>query len=342
MKATIRITLLFCLLNFSIHAHYRVLGIGSYVWDYIQPVDERFLEAVYLPKRGWKDLDWAAFSEVLALSRSQAEPTLMTGGSVANTIKGLASLGIPSALTGNVGYDRRGDILIYEMEKCGITPLVTRSNTPTAHVISLVTPDGERSFCTFIDSEKETCEEDILPQYFKGVDLVHIEGYLIPNRGVVEKAARLAMEQGATVSYDIGNQNIGEKYRERLWGLLNSYIDVLFMDVDEAYALTHLDPEHACRFLSNFCHVAVVKIGEKGCYVASGKDFIHQPAIPTTVVDSTGGGDLFASGFLYGYLHGESLERCALFGNLMGSAAIENFGGEIPPARLSEIVQAMK
>lgn len=318
------------------------MGIGSYVWDYIQPVDEAFLEAIYLPKKGSKEMNWQSFSEVLALAQFQPEATLMTGGSAANTMKGLASLGVSTALLGNVGLDRSGDALIYEMEKNGIIPLVTRTHTPTAHIASLVTPDGVRSFCTFVEAQRETSEGDLCPSYFEGVNLVHIEGYLLPNDAVIEKAARLAKEQGAVVSYDIGNKFLSERYRERIWAFLNEFVDIVFVDAEEAYALCRLPPERACQFLSHFCNIAVVKVDESGCFVSSGKEHVYQEGIPITVVDTTGGGDLFASGFLFGYLQGASLERCALFGSLMGSAAIENFGGEIPPARLDEIVQAMK
>ena len=332
--------LLFCLLS-NLRAEHRVLGVGSYIWDYIQPVDDDFLDALYLSKRDELELDWHSFCEILSLARFQPAPSFLTGGSVANTIKGLSALGASCGLTGNAGLDQSGDQLLKALQKCGIETYATRSPTPTAHVICLVTSDGERSFCSFVQSCRETVEADLLPQYFENRDLVHIEGYLIPNQCVIERAAQLAKNSGATVTFDIGNSQLGERYRERLWAFLSEYVDILFVDIDEAYALTHLPPAEACKFLSNFCKIAVVKVEAEGCYVSSGDQHLHQAAIPTTVVDSTGAGDLFASGFIYGYLEGSSLEQCALFGNLMGSAAIERYGGEIPKYRLNEIVQAM-
>jgi len=317
------------------------LGVGSYAWDYIQPVDDAFLNALQLPKKGWRDMNWHSFCEVLALARLQENPTVLTGGCVANTVKGLAALGVCCALTGNVGLDRCGDEILEALQKSGIETLATRSETPTAHIIVLVTPDGERSFCSFVQSERETVESDLLPEYFEKRDLVHIEGYLIENQCVVEKAAELAKSHGAKVSYDIGNQQFGDKYRERLWAFLAEFVDILFLDIDEAYALTHMAPAQASQFLSHFCDIVVVKVGAEGCYVSSKGQHFHQAAIPTTVVDGTGAGDLFASGFLYGYLEGATLEQCALYANLMGSAAVERYGAEIPQSRLSEIVMAM-
>ncbi len=334
--------MLFCLLGSAEAAEHRVLGVGSFVWDYIQPVDDAFLESLYLPKKGWRDMDWHSFCEVIERARLQSTPTILTGGSVANTLKGLSALGAACALTGHAGLDKRGDQIIETLQKSGIEIYATRSETPTAHIVSLVTPDGERSFCAFIQSAKETNEADLLPHYFEDRDLVHIEGYLLPNHCLVEQAAQLAKSRGITVSYDIGNSLLGERYRERLWAFFSEYVDILFVDIDEAFALTHLPPREACQFLSHFCHIAVVKVSDEGCYVSSGKQHIHQPAIPTTVVDSTGAGDLFAAGFLFGYLEDASLEQCALYGNLMGSAAVERYGSEIPANRFKEIISAMQ
>lgn len=318
-----------------------MLGVGSYAWDYIQPVEESFLDALYIRKNGWQDMDWHTFSEVLALARFQSPPTILTGGAVANTIKGLSALGASCALIGNVGLDRPGEEILKAHQKAGIETFATRSSTPTSHIISLVTPDGARSFCAFVQSERETKESDLLDKYFKGRELVHISGYLLTNQCVIEKAAALAKEHGALVSFDLCNQQLGERYRERLWAFLAEYVDILFVDRDESFSLTHLPPDRACEFLSNFCHVAVVKAGGEGCFVSSGDDHRHQEAIPTTIVDSTGAGALFASGFLYGYLEGASIEQCAFFGNLMGSAAIERYGAEIPPMRLGEILATL-
>ena len=331
--------MLFCL---QLHADHHVLGIGSYVWDYIQPVDDEFLDALYMEKKGHLDLDWHSFCDVLSLAESYPKPMMITGGSIANTIKGLAALGIDCALTGKAGRDKTGDLLLEALSNAGITPFATRTNTPTSQIISLVTPDGERSFCTFVQSSYEIEESDLLPKYFQNQDLVYIEGYLIPNSCVVEKAARLGKEYGALVAYDIGSKDLGERYRERLWGLLRDYIDILFVDSDESYSLTHLPPAESARLLGDLCKVAVVKVGEEGCYVCSNGKVFHKPAIPTKVVDATGAGDLFAAGFLYSYLEDAALEKCALFGNLMGSAAVERFGGEVPKERLGEIVATLK
>lgn len=321
---------------------HRVVGVGSYVWDHIQPVEESFLDAIQLPKRGWRSTDWHTFCEVQRLTRTQPKQRQLTGGSVANTIKGLSALGATCSLIGNVGLDPSGDELLKIMDQLGIITQATRSETPTSHILSLVTPDGARSFCAFVQSELETKESDLLPEYFEKCDLVHIEGYLIPNQCVIEKAAELAKRYEATVSYDIGNSQLGERYRERLWAFLSHYVDILFVDLDESFALTHLPPKSAAEFLSYLCPVAVVKAGADGCYAASKGKLVHQPAIPTTIVDTTGAGDLFASGFLFSFLEGGSLEECALFGNLMGSAAIETYGAEIPQARLQEIAATLR
>ncbi|MFN0064710.1 MAG: adenosine kinase [Chlamydiales bacterium] len=321
---------------------YRVLGIGSYSWDYIQPVSDQLLETIYLQKKDWRSVTWKEFSEMLTLFQCYPEPTIKTGGSTANTMKGLAAFGISAALTGNVGLDKRGDELIFAMESAGVIPLVTRTSTPTSQIACLITPDGERSFCSFVEAESEITCNDLHPSYFEKTDLVHIEGYLLRNHCVVDYAMQLAQKNGALVSYDLCCTQLGEKYRERLWALLAEYVDIFFCDSDEAYSLTHLPPKEACVFLKNFCPIVVVKIGADGCWVASREKFFHCPAIPANSVDTTGAGDLFASGFLYGVLEGYSLEEAAYFGSVCGSAVVEQPGGEIPENRWTEIVKLIQ
>lgn len=330
---------LFCL---PLQAEHRVLGVGTIGWDYIQQVNDHFFDTFYLPPGGWKEMDCHSFFTVLNAAMTQYNPKLVSGGSVTNTIKGLAALGVVCSLTGNVGEDECGDRLLDILEKSGVEVFATRSPTPTSHVISLINSRGERSFCGFVQSERETQERDLLAQYFKDRDLVHIEGYLLPNHCVVEKAAALAKAAGATISYHVGGSYLSERYRERLWAFLSHYVDILIVDRDEAYGLTHLPPDKASQFLSYFCKIAVVKAGEKGCYVSSKNIHLHRPAIPTTVVDETCAGDFFAAGFLYGFLEGASLEQCALFGNLMGSAVIECKGSNIPHPRFHEMKTALR
>lgn len=307
--------------------------------DYIQVVDDSFLQRLALSKGGWMECDSQDFNQVLNQAEKFKPPLMMPGGSACNTMKGLAALGVPTAITGCVGNDSVGNMVLSTIEKLGITPLFKRCHRSTSQVASLVTPDGERTFCVFVETEKEISSKDLKPSFFQGVDIVHVEGYRLPNDIYVETAMKMAKDAGALVTFDLCNPVYAEKYRERIYGLLNEYVDILFLDRDEAYALTHFEPERACDFLKNYCNLAIVKVGSEGCWIGENGAVTHYPTTPKQMTDSTGAGDLFAAGFLYGILNHEPLANCVQYAHLLGGTVIENFGAEIPNEMWADLRQ---
>ncbi len=329
----IRQLLLFCmfLFPFSLEA-YQVLGIGCPTVDIVQPVEEELLHQLHLRKNGWHDYDASRFATILAAARPFCPPIVVpASGSICNTMKGLSALGISTAVTGRVGNDQMGERITESIRSFGITPLFTRTDTPSVQIACLVTPNGERTFCACSAAEKELSANDLFYPQFQSTSLVHIEGFTLPYGSYVENAMIFAKRAGALVSFDVGPY--GVKFRERLFALLTQYVDIAFLDEDEAYQLTLLPPERACDFLRNFCKIVVIKVGGEGCWVGSKEGIFHQPAIPAKVVDTTGAGDLFAAAFLYGVLKEASLQDCARFGNFAGNAAVQQYGGELPQAK---------
>ncbi len=318
---------LYLLLTLSLRAaEPAILGLGSPCIDYILSVEEDDLERLNLQKGGWHELQVTAFNELV---ESYSDKLMFTGDCAANTIKGLASLGMSCALTGNVGKDNLGSYVKKIFGELHVKTLFTETDLATAQVACLVTPDGERSFFACIAAQKEIADSDLKADYFEGIKLVHIEGYRLTNGVYIEKAMEMARKSGAKISLDLANAAIVKKYRERLLALIEEYTDILFLNEKEAYNLTRLPPEESAIFLKNFCPLVVVKVEDKGCWIASKEGLFHSPAIDTVVIDKTGAGDLFDSAFLYGYLNGYSLKTCAWFGNLAGSAAVQKFGAEL-------------
>jgi sugar/nucleoside kinase (ribokinase family) len=311
---------------------YQVLGLGSPCIDYIIPVQEEDLIHLNLKKGGQLEIEKQALVELIDLFQ---EKMVFTGNCTANTIKGLASLGIPCALTGHIGNDPLGDRIKKDFTQLKVATLFSEASA-TAQIACLITPDGERSFYAFIQPEREISESALKKEYFEGVELVHMEGFRLYNETYMEKSMQLAQEAGAKISLDLANAALVETFRERILALLTD-TDIVFANEDEAYALTHLPPKQAAIFLKNFCSIAVVKVGNQGCWVAFDRTLFHAPAVATTVVDTTGAGDLFASAFLYGYLHNYSPRTCARFGNLAGGAAVELYGAELPLTKWKEI-----
>ncbi len=310
--------------------------------DYIQSVDETCLRRLAVSKGGWKECDLHTFTQALATDTTYKPPLMISGGPACNTMKGLAALGIQTAITGNLGLDHMGDLVLDVIKKSGITPLCTRGNTVTAQIVSLVTSDGERAFCVYNESEKKITAKDLKKSYFEGVDIVHVEGYRLMNGSYVETAMEMAKEAGALITFDLCNPTYGEKYRDRIYGILNEYVDVLFLERDEAYALTHFDPEKACDFLKNYCDLTIIKVGAEGCWIGQKGEVSHYAAIPTEVVDSTGSGDLFASGFIYGLLNKAPLLQCVQLGLLLSSAVVQQYGAEIQEDKWPSLREKVK
>ncbi len=315
---------------------YRVLGVGAACIDLLLPVSEEFLsQQVPGAKGGSQPIDSEQFN--LIVSKSGVTPTLATGGSCANTIKGLASLGEKCAFLSHVGSDPLGKHFAHYMEKLGVVNLFYRSKEPTARVLCLITPDGQRTMRYCMGSSEEIPLHFLNLDYFKGVTLVHIDAYSFRNGNLVKQVMQLAKKAGAKISIDLSSFEIVQDYHHTLMELLPQFVDIVFANRDETKALLGLDPFEGCLKLHTMCPIAIVLLGPAGCFVSYQGRLLHSPAYPAQLVDSTGAGDLFACGFLYDYLHGYSIAQCARLGNRLGGAIIEYRGAELPLEKWKEV-----
>lgn len=310
---------------------YRILGIGAACVDLLIPISEDFLRHVPGKKGGAQAISIEEFNHILA--QSHIPPSIAAGGSCANAIKGLANLGETCALFSHIGSDAFGEHLAHYMAELGIVELFSKSPLPTQRVLCLITPDGQRTmrFCTgCID---EMSESFLSPAYFEGIQLAHLDAYTLRNGNLTRQAMRFAKQAGAMVSLDLSSFEVIRDYHAPLMELLSNYVDIVFANRDEVKALLGLNPIESCLKLQEICSIAVVLLGNEGCLVGHQGQFFHCPAFPAKLVDSTGAGDLFGSGFLYGYLQGYPLTHCATLGNRLGGAVIEMQGADIPPEK---------
>ena len=308
---------------------FEILGIGAPVLDHLIKISDEYLATIPGEKHGTETVDHTTMMDII--QKSHAEPIYITGGSCANAIKGLANLGWKCGVVGKIGNDSAGQIVKNHMQALGITTLYQKSNTPTAQVLCLITPDGKRTLRSYLGASKEMSPEELDPESFKGVKLVHIEGYTLLTNTLTQKAMELAKEAGASVSFDLGSFELVETYRDRIIELLKTYVDIVFGNADETGALTHLGPEQGCDFLKNLCNIAVVMMAKDGCWVGHEKVKIRCHGFPIEhPLDSTGAGDLFASGFLHGYLSGQPLDKCAEYGSRIAAEVVKVIGAEVP------------
>jgi sugar/nucleoside kinase (ribokinase family) len=289
----------------------------------MQLVDKNFIDLV-LSKTG-------------ALNKVQA-----SGGSAANTIHGLAALGIDSAYIGKVGSDDLGNFFTGDLQSNRIKPFLTKSKTETGVATTLITPDSERTFGTFLGAAVELDTSDLNLDYFTWYQHFHIEGYLVLNKTLVEEALKMAKARNMTVSLDLASYNIVEANLDFLKEMVTKYIDIVFANEEEAKVFTGKAPEKALDDIAAMCNIAVVKIGKNGSLIKQGNDIYRVGAIPASVIDTTGAGDLFAAGFLYGHVKGLSLDKCGHIGALLAGKVIEVMGAKINDSIWDNIKSGVK
>lgn len=304
----------------------KILGVGTPIIDHILKVKHPF---PYGEKGGMKQVDEDTFKKIV--ERTGSDDIKIAGGSCCNTIRGLANLGHPCALTGKIGRDEAGGYLTQFLENVGIAFYPLHSHIPTAQVAALIDENGERTFRCLLNAALEMKADDLKSDFFEGMDLVHVEGYLLLCPGVVKRSMELAKDAEALVSFDLSSFEIVNQNKDEILFLLEEYVDIVFANELEITALTGKSSEEGCAVLKDLCQVGVALIGAKGCFVGRGSEVVHCPAFPVNEpLDTTGAGDLFASGFLHGFLKGCSLEECARIGALLGSEVVQILGAELP------------
>lgn len=320
---------------------YTVLGIGGPILDIILKISEDYLsEAVPGTKGGMQAIS-ADTMETL-LKGSGSKPTISLGGSARNTLEGLSRFGQQCALLGMIGEDELGKEYEKLLRDHGIHPMLLKSHSPTARVLALITPDGERTMRTVQGASIEIRGSNLKPTFFEGMKLVHLEGYTLFNEDLTETAMHYAKKAGAKVSFDCASFEIVRRFKDKITYLLENYIDVFFANELESRALTGLAEEESCQFIADRAEVGVVLMGRRGCYAKRGTAQGFFPAYPVDPLDTTGAGDLFSSGFLHAYLMGYSLPICCHYGAIAGRAVVQVMGTKIPHPMWLEIFEEIK
>lgn len=321
-------------------AAYDILGVGAPFVDYIIEISEEELAKLPGEKGGMVIVDHKVLTSILSLAGTVPVP--IPGGSGANTIRGLANFGNRCALIGKIGSDSAGKTFLDSLQRLNVTSLLLHSPTPSPQAVCLITPDGERTMRSFLGSCQEMTADDLDPHVFNGVKLVHIEGHSLFNGSLTRRAMELAKKAGAKVSFDLGSFEVVRIFKDTIIDLLSHYVDIVFANRDEILELTQMSPEKGCEVLRGYCETAIVLLGRDGCIIGYKERQVHCPAFPVDPIDTTGAGDLFASGFLHGYFQGLPLEECARYGAIVGAAVVQVRGVEIPPSGWAAIKQKIK
>lgn len=327
------------------HAKYDVTGIGNAIVDVLARADDPFLEANQLSKGAMMLVD---AERAHHLHQAMLDPVEACGGSAGNTVAGLASLGSPVAYIGKVADDALGASFARELRGLGshfdTAPLAGGSST--ARCLIFVTPDAQRTMSTYLGACTELRPEDVDAEVISASKVTYLEGYLWDPPHAKEafvKAAKIAHEAGRKVSLSLSDAFCVDRHRDDFLRLVDHHVDVLFANENEIFSLFQCnDLRAAVDHVSRTCEVAVITRSAKGSIVVNGGEVIEIPAAPVSqVVDTTGAGDLYASGFLFGYTQDLSLRECGALAAECAAEIISHYGAR-PEVNLRQWIDSRR
>ncbi len=319
---------------------YKIIGVGSPIVDSLARVSDAFLEQVEGAKGGMELVDAATMGQLIA--KVEGDVVEAAGGSAGNTIFTLSRLGIPATFLGKIGNDAGAEFYKSRFtELGGDASRFKDGDVPNGRCLSLVTPDSERTMRTDLGAAMTLTPDEVTEADFQDCQHAHIEGYLLFNRDLMQKVLDSAKRAGCTISIDLASFEVVNATRDILPDILRNYVDIVFANEEEASAFSETkgnDYAGMAAELGKLCDLAVVKVGKEGSFISRGGEVIAvDPIRVSDVVDTTGAGDLWAAGFLYGWLTGRDLAVCGRFGSLLGAEVVQVMGASIPDERWKAI-----
>jgi sugar/nucleoside kinase (ribokinase family) len=315
----------------------QIVGIGNALVDVMTMINnDSILEKFALPKGSMQLVDEEK-SKLIKSETVNFKRNLASGGSAANTIHGLAMLGVKTGYIGSIGKDELGDFFENDMKYAGINTMLSRRNSVTGTAVALISPDSERTFATHLGAAVELEASDLNAEDFDGYDILYLEGYQIFNKSLVETACRMAKERKMKIALDLASYNVVEAKLTDFKEIIEKYVDIIFANEDEARVFTGMKPEEALNIISQSCDIAVVKVGSEGSWIKRGEEIIKIGAKEVNLKDTTGAGDLYASGFLFGYAQDQNLEICGQYGSILAGHVIEIVGARMDHDKWKQI-----
>ena len=321
-------------------ATHNVVGIGNAIVDILVHADDDFLVANGLTKGSMTLIDAARADELYGRMGPAIE---ISGGSAANTMAGVASLGGRAAYIGKICTDQLGEVFRHDIRAIGVdfetAPVV--GAPPTARSLIVVTPDGQRTMNTMLGACVELGPADIDEPAITGAQVTYMEGYLLDKPTAKEaflKAATIAHDAGRRVSLTLSDTFCVERHRDSFRDLVAGHVDILFGNEHEVMALYQVGSlDEAVDAVRGECEVAAITRGAKGSLILNGDERFEVAAEPVArIVDSTGAGDLYAAGFLYGFTDGRHPAECGRLGSIAAAEVISHIGAR-PEGSLAKL-----
>ena len=313
------------------------VGLGNALMDVLIRLESDKVLSELDIKKGAMDMIDESRMRMIQQSQQGLPASMVPGGSVCNTMRAMAKLGANTGFIGKLGTDELGKAYEQALAKNGVKPWFTKTEGLSGCCTVLISPDGERTMATFLGPAATLSPDDITESLLSGYGVIYIEGYLLVNPELIRETMRKAKALGLKVALDLSNFNIVNAFRGLLEEIIPAYVDILFSNESEAEAFTGLPARQAAEVLSRQVSVSLVTLGKEGALVASDSSLLAVPAEGGKPLDTTGAGDHFAAGFLYGQSVGASLEQSAKIGSLLAGYVIDVIGAQIPDEHWEQI-----
>lgn len=306
----------------------KIIGLGNCLVDVlVQLPNDEILESLGLPAGSMQLIDIKE-KEKIDSCVGNMEKRMIPGGSAANTIKALGSAGVGAGFIGKIADDANGSFFAETLGGVGVKTFLARGKGAATGVANtFITPDGQRTFATYLGISGSLDTSDVRTEMLDGYDILYVEGYMVQNRRLVDFVMSEAKRRGMKVCLDLASYNVVEGNLEFFRHLLTEYVDIVFANEEESRAVTGKAPGTALLELGDMCETAVVKLGANGSSAKKGGEVVSVPACEVPlVVDTTGAGDYFAAGFLDAMIHGRDIEGCLLQGGRLSAKVIQVVG----------------
>ena len=311
----------------------KVLGIGNPLIDIIVSVEESDILSLGIHKGTMALIHKERMAELLLLSKAK-ETSYSCGGSCPNTIIALAALGVETTLAGKVGNDESGRIYAETLKSLNVhNELAITDKEPTGSTVILITPDSERSMNTYLGANRLYAADDVREESVSQADFFHFTGYMWDTQSqqeAITKALRIAKQNNTTISFDVADPFAVGRYRDTFLRIIEESCDIVFANREEARILfDNYDPYECCRSMGKLCKTAIVKNGKKGSFISHNQKVFSVPVKgPVVPIDTTGAGDVYAAGFLYGQCKGFSILDSGIIASILAGQIITQRGAQ--------------
>lgn len=325
---------------------YDVIGIGNALVDFLIELDEEKICYLNLKKGNFHMMSADESKKIIDYLKGH-DIKLAPGGSCANTISTIAKLGGKTVFIGKVGDDDHGDFFCQELEKDNVKINISKGPGMTGHAITMITPDTERTFSVHLGESVNIKKNDIIEEDIKKSKIFHIEGYQLDDpdlKQTVLHAMDIAKSNGVIISMDLGDPGLIKRNLKDFKSIVTLYANILFLNEEEARVFTGLDDiDLATEKASMITDIVVVKLGKKGSIIKKGDRIILIEPKIVDAVDTTGAGDNYAAGFLYGITQGLGLEKSGKIANVISAKIVEKIGARFdsdPKELIKDIINS--